>query len=685
VNRNLIIVLATAIAACCLCAVAVAVAAAFFVLVRQAQPAPTPGVIRIATAALPTNNTPDPTATPVPLATIAPLATVPPPVPTPNTLDVLRSVQLPYNDLRLLAMRLRGIPNIPVTVSDKPANWPVGAELKFYAGNMDTNATFPVTAKLIYRTDNVYFFVQDGVPVNLADVKTLVDDFQQRIYPTDRAFFGNEPNPGVDDDPHLYMLYARGLGASLLGYQYSSDGYSRLAQKYSNEKEIFYLNADQTAPGDPSLPGTLAHEFQHMIHGLHDPNEDLWLNEGASVLAQFINGDTNVGYDYSYASDPGVQLNAWSDGVVDTATSAHYGAAFLFLDYFLNRFGSEATRALVADPANGLQSVDDVLAARGITDPATGKPVTANDLFADWVIANYVNDPAVGDGRYFYQNYPAVPTVTGPTGAPDCPSPVQQAAVHQYGADYYNLYCSGQVTVAFNGATQVNIASAMPHSGRLAFWSARGDKIDTTLTHEFDLSGQTSATLEYWAWWDIEQDYDYAYVEASTDDGQTWSILRAPSSTQDDPVGNSYGWGYTGESGGGAAAQWVQESVDLSAYVGKKVLVRFEYVTDDGLDLAGLMIDDIAIPQLNYSEDFENGNGGWEAQGFVRMDNVLPQTFAVQVIRWGAKVTVQRMPLDAANTGNLTLDLAPGESLTLVVSGTTPFTTQPANYQFEVK
>ena len=140
----------------------------------------------------------------------------------------------------------------------------------------------------------------------------------------------------------------------------------------------------------------------------------------------------------------------------------------------------------------------------------------------------------------------------------------------------------------------------------------------------------------------------------------------------------------TGNSGGGGSGEWIEESIDLSPYAGQEILVRFEYVTDAAVNLAGFMVDDIRVPELDYETDFEADEGGWDGEGFVRMDNLLPQHFLVQVIRQDGETTVERIALDGANQGNLTLDLG-SEGAILVVSGTTPFTTQPASYQFEVE
>jgi bacillopeptidase F (M6 metalloprotease family) len=94
-------------------------------------------------------------------------------------------------------------------------------------------------------------------------------------------------------------------------------------------------------------------------------------------------------------------------------------------------------------------------------------------------------------------------------------------------------------------------------------WSSREDESDTRLTREFGLSRVTTATLNYWAWWKIETDYDYAYLEVSTDGGKTWKIIPTPSGTGANPAGSNMGWGYTGcsdggETGKGCSGQWIE-------------------------------------------------------------------------------------------------------------------------------
>ncbi len=607
-----------------------------------------------------------------------------------ETLTILENNRVPAGDWRDEAIRLKGIPDIPEVVSTTPANYALGDSTDFYVINSATRESRKLSAQLVYETQNVYFFVEKGVQVNDSDVKSLVDEFQNKTYPTDREFFGSEWIPGVDGDPRLYVLYARGLAKNTQAYCDSASEFSHLAHPYSNEKEIIVLNADAGPLNDPYWRPTLAHEFQHMIHWYQNRNAETWLNEGASMLAQTVNG-FEVGSRMTFLNGPDLQLNAWSD--ISSSLSevgGHYDAAYLFMKYFLDRFGSKASQTLVVNRATGITAVESTLATLGLTDPNTGKILTAEDVFADWAVANFLNDSSLAQGQYGYKGY--AEKVPGPTDTiSDCPTGRISATVHQFGTRYIEIGCQGNLTINFTGSQQVPLVPTQPHSGRYAIWSSREDESDTTLTRQFDLSGVKSATLNYWTWWKTETDYDYAYVEVSADDGKTWKTIPTPSGTDANPAGSNFGWGYTGCSGGGetgkgCSAQWINEKVDLSAYAGQKIMVRFEYITDAALNYDSWMLDDISVPEINYTCSFEEDNCGWDSKGFARVDNVLPQTFVVQLIQQpGGQPTVERMPLDANRQGSLSLNLQNRDSAILVISGTTPFTTEEASFELEIK
>src|SRR5207245_640759 len=142
------------------------------------------------------------------------------------------------------------------------------------------------------------------------------------------------------------------------------------------------------------------------------------------------------------------------------------------------------------------------------------------------------------------------------------------------------------------------------------------------------------------------------YVEVSADGGTHWTPLRTEAATASDPNGQNLGNGLTGDSGGLTTPVWERLTADLSAYAGKQVKLRFEYVTDGNLNLGGVAIDDIEITGLPVDE--AETDNGWTASGFVRSTNVVSQRFIVQVLRFGDRATVERHFVD---NGQLTLEL----------------------------
>ncbi|MBN1979106.1 MAG: immune inhibitor A [Anaerolineae bacterium] len=613
------------------------------------------------------------------------------PEPTPNIVReipgdlgaetelLLETTVVPVRDLHDLAIRLRGVsPDTPRTVNAAGSpDYPVGTRRLFHASNVDTDENFDLYAILEYKTDHVYMWVEEGVSFDRDELVAAADLFEEHTYVTNQAFFGPEWSPGVDNDPHLSILHARGLGSSVAGYYSSSNEFVTAVRADSNEMEMFFISIENVNVNDDFYNGVLAHEFQHMIHWYHDRNEETWLNEGFSELASYLNGFDVGGADWAFAREPDLQLNTWPEG--PGAAGPNYGAAYLFTSYFLDRFGSDATQALVAHPENSFASVDAVL-----EELDTG--LAHEDVFGDWVVANLLDAPSIAGGHYGYEDIdPATVSIGNTYDRGDYPIS-RSATVHQYATDYIDLRGGQPLVFRFTGSTQIGLADVAAHSGSYVWWSNRGDDSDMAMTRAFDLSGVSDATLEFWAWYDIEEDWDYAYLEVSLDDGQTWEIVTTPSCTSTDPNGNSFGCGYTGRSGGGSAPAWIQERVDLSAYAGQEILVRFEYITDDAVNRPGFVLDDIAIPEVGYFSDFETGDDGWEAAGFMRHANVLPQRWLVQLILFGPETTVQRLELGEDWTGEWVVPLDSSTSRAVVtISGLAPVTTEVASYSYEIE
>jgi immune inhibitor A len=596
----------------------------------------------------------------------------------------LGQAEVPQSNPLELAERLKGLHNLSPTVADHADRVAVGTVQTFHASNQDTEANFTLSARMRYATAHVYFWVDSTVNVADRDIRQLTDYFESKIYPTDREFFGSEWSPGVDGDVHIYILYASGLGSTVGGFFSSADEYPPSVNPFSNAHEMFYVNADNQELNSSFTAGVLAHEFQHMIHWNQDRNEDAWLNEGSSELAVALNKLDLGGFDQEYLANPNIPLINWPS-MSDVDTTPWYGGAFLFMDYFLGRFGEATTQSLIHNQENGMKSVDAVLQQSGTMDPLTNTPLTGDRFLSDMAASLIINDTKAYGGVFSFTKYGNVPsaTVSGKDQIIACPSKKLTGSMYQYGIRYYRIRCIGDFQVAFAGQSSLHVLPTDAPQGKYMVWSNRGDESDMTLTRSFDLPAGP-AKLQYQIWYDLEKGWDYAYVEISDDGGGTWKVLRAPSSSATNPQGNNYGWGWTGESGSGDKAGWLNESIDLSTFAGRTVQIRFEYITDAAVNQEGLILDNIRIPEINYEAGFEDGLDGWDAKGFVRLQNVMPQTYQVVFIKQGTGNTIERLALDDRQFGSYPFSLKKNEDLLMIVIPTSRFTTQTANYQWEI-
>ena len=314
-----------------------------------------------------------------------------------QTAQTLALVDAPLRDLISITQRLKlgGNTTIPAVVNPTSPNYPVGTNQQFYVADMVNKDYYPISATLKIVTSHAYWYVKNGYAVNLDTLTASAQHFDTQIYPTDRRIFGSEPNPGIDNDPHITVLLAPIPGVN--GYFSSSDTYPKVVNPFSNEREMIYIAAKPEAdPGDTqnAFEATLAHESQHMIQWNVHRNRDVWFDEGCSEIAMFANGYGPGGFDYPFSQQPDTQLNAWASEPGQSA--AHYGASFLFLRILMAQYGGEkAITNLLKQPGLGIAAIDAVV-------KQAGNPAGFEGAFKDWLIANTLNNPGIYNGKYSY-------------------------------------------------------------------------------------------------------------------------------------------------------------------------------------------------------------------------------------------------------------------------------------------
>jgi len=648
--------------------------------------------LTLSACTLPTPDAASPPLFPSPTPTI-PQSPLPTSEPTPipgeilaklDTATQLRMVELQRRDpVRLTEQLNPEIDAAPVLAA--PERYAIGDRTTFWVHNSDTRRNREIEAELIHQTDVANVWVEVGQNYDRGRIVAAIDRFSRVAYPALVSTFGSESNPGIDGDPRLHVLHTAQMGAGVAGYFYSADKYTKAVNPFSNEKEIFFINLSwlNSLRDATTYETVLAHEFQHMIHWNQDRGEDLWLNEGLSEYAQEVaHYAADMGFAFAFLADPDLTLTTWSPN--PNANAPHYGAAHLFVAYLAQRFGNDFLSRLVAEQRNGINGIDAVLAT-------VANNLTFDDLFADWVVANWVDDPdALGmDGVYGYRTLD-LPDAHAAAAYTALPVDKTTATVANYGADYLVLKSEGDVVFGFEGDTAAQLAPVTaPDGGRMA-WSHRGDDANPRLTRQFDLSALppgAPVTLTVTSWWNIEETYDYGYVLASADN-EKWTILPGQRTRTDNPTGNALGPGYTGVSGDGDAPAWVQEVYDLSAFAGGALWLQFSYVTDDAVNTEGWFIDDVAIPALGYTEDFAGDAAGWLSEGWLITDNHLPQRWLLQVLEFDGDrlITVRRAPVAADGRAQVEIrDLGGRRSAVIAISGLTPVTTEAAAYRYWVE
>jgi immune inhibitor A len=203
-------------------------------------------------------------------------------------------------------------------------------------------------------------------------------------------------------------------------------------------------------------------------------------------------------------------------------------------------------------------------------------------------------------------------------------------STHRLGPAETNTKASQGLFVVLPDRVRQEVLTA-PFAGANSWYSGKGDDIDHSMTRTISLpggAGTTSLPLTMALWYDIELDWDYAYVSVSTD-GSNWTNLSSSVTTTTSPNGQNFGNGITGTSNG-----WVTTSFNLAPWAGQSIQLRIRYWTDAAVQGKGILIDEIAVGSTFY-DGAESGANGWTLSGFGTTTGVvLSQSFNAYVVEY---------------------------------------------------
>ena len=608
---------------------------------------------------------PTPTSPPAPTSTLIPRI-------TGRTLTFENQQTIPGLDLYDLAERFGKI--APGRSFTMLARQNIGDTATLWALDLTQDVAFQVDATLRYSTLHADLYVENRT--NLPD-EVLVEAaqvFEDEIYPSIISMFGSPSGDG-EFGPIAMLHLVLPMAA---GYYDPTDEYPPEIYPFSNQRRLIYLNSGYANPTSPLYVGLVAHEFQHAVHRATDPDEEGWVNEGLSVLANLLFDDGEI-FINAYAARHADQLNAWKAGI---GTAADYGSAGLLMHYMRLHYPDDdgGLGRFVARQEDGFLGIDAYLGEQGYD-------LSWRDLLAEWGAANYL------DTKSTWDPYPERQVRLSPTRSIREPTSFEESHAPQF-APYYvvlNLASDESYLLRFRGQFVGRLIPKTDREPASFWWSGGEDAADATLTRSFDLRDVRDAELTLRIWHEIEETWDFAYVVVSLDGGGIWEPVVSPSmvSESDNPIGLAFGPRYTGNSGGGSGGQWIDETVDLSAYRGLEILVRIEYVTDGAVNLTGFALGGAFLPAIGYSWDPSAGPGDWETNGFFFSDGTVGQEFEVRLLLVRPDGTHQITPLDLdeRQVGSVTLRGLGREyaEAALMIMPMAPATRQPAGFGVAVE
>ena len=237
------------------------------------------------------------------------------------------------------------------------------------------------------------------------------------------------------DEIHIFLYDIEGdgypTGPRIVGYFWRAHNFLRQPPpsiyQYSLERLAFFMDSPWLATAEddtweitdrrPSvILGTLAHEFQHMIHYYQKPVvrnaiSESWLNEQASEVAQdlvadkmMVDGPRAVDYDDPTAGEPenrrerlpgynlynDIQITTW-DGYL-----ANYSINYALGAYLARNYGGAALyRDIVQSDRSGVGAIEGAVRAQGHDESFL-------ELLTNWAAANLLSDNTDAPTPYQY-------------------------------------------------------------------------------------------------------------------------------------------------------------------------------------------------------------------------------------------------------------------------------------------
>ena len=451
---------------------------------------------------------------------------------------------------------------------------------KFLVIDINEYIVRPIIAKQVMSNDMKdsrycwYIENQYVKHVNTELLELWIQKFNTEIHPIITNVFYN-----TDINPYTYVVITN-LNPGIAGYYSDSNNYPVNLHYGSNEVDIIFIDIDQIKNGEQSFLSTLTHELTHLYQSQISSYSNSWIKEGTAELIT-----NSVGLQRPL--DSNIFSRPISLSTLNNPNLQQYGYFTFFFLYLQDRFNPLNLYELLQHENKSIEGIIDYLKTNH------NYQNHSKDLLNEWGL-EVLN--CIIENCSFYDDFINSTPVIELNDS-------QTIEMLPLSLQFYKILDSQN--------TSIQISTEILNENNDIWWSGNGDLIDNMITFEFEIKDLDNYSLYFDTYFDIEGRFDLVYLEISKDGGASWEILSTPAMNSQSSSFYALGPHYTNQ-----IEDWINEEILIgNLNITDKLLVRFEYITDDSVNNKGFYIKDITLiskeaniinPNKIYLEGFKN-------------------------------------------------------------------------------
>ena len=451
---------------------------------------------------------------------------------------------------------------------------------KFLVIDINEYIVRPIIAKQVITNDmkdsRYCWYIENQYikHVNTELLELWIQKFNTEIHPIISNVFYN-----TDINPYTYVVITN-LNPGIAGYYSDSNNYPINVHYGSNEVDVIFIDIDQIKNGEQSFLSTLTHELTHLYQSQISSYSNSWIKEGTAELIT-----NSVGLQRPL--DSNIFSKPISLSNLNNPNLQQYGYFTFFFLYLQDRFNPLNLYELLQYENKSIEGIIDYLKTNH------NYQNHSKDLLNEWGL-EVLN--CIIENCSFYDDF----INTTPVIEINDSKTIKMLPLS---LQFYKILDSQN--------TSIQISTEILNENNDIWWSGNGDLIDNMITFEFEIKDLDNYSLYFDTYFDIEGQFDLVYLEISKDGGSSWEILSTSAMNSQSSSFYALGPHYTNK-----IEDWINEEILIgNLNITDKLLVRFEYITDDSVNNKGFYIKNITLigkesniinPNKIYLEGFKN-------------------------------------------------------------------------------